>query len=112
MVFPLKELQHAENNPSFFWDYVILIFQNDLVAKFNKSFLMKLPKKINIYGFVDSIDINKNKTDHIPQKFLWSQTPSELFPSKLNLKVGALIILLCNLYLALEECNGTKIIIT
>lgn len=37
---------------------------------------------------------------------------SKLLFSKLNLKVRALIILLCNLYLALEDCNGTWIIIT
>lgn len=37
--------------------------------------------------------------------------PSGLPLSRLNLKVGATIILLCNLYPILEECNRTLIII-
>ena len=35
MVFPLKELQHAESNTGFFQDCVILTFRNDMVAEFN-----------------------------------------------------------------------------
>ena len=38
--------------------------------------------------------------------------PSELPPSILNLKVGAPIILLYNLYPALGKCNRTQTIIT
>lgn len=37
--------------------------------------------------------------------------PSGLPVSRLNLKVGASIILLQNLYPASRECNGTKMII-
>ena len=91
IVFPLKELQHAGNNPGFFQDCVILTFQNDVMAEFNKSFLMKLPGEIHIYDSIHTVDINKDETDHIPQEFLQSQTPSGLAPSKLNLKVGALL---------------------
>ena len=77
------------------------------MAEFNYSLLMKLPGEVHIYDSVDSVDINEDETDHIPQEFLQSQTPSGLPPSRLNLKVGASIILLRNLYSASGECNGT-----
>ena len=82
------------------------------MAEFNESLLMKLPGEIHIYDSVDSVDINQDKTDQIPQEFLRSQTPSGLPPSRFNLKVGAPIILLRNLYPASGECNGTQMIIT
>ena len=112
MIFLLKELQHAGSNSSFFWDHIILTFRNDLVAKFNKSLLMKLLGEIYTYNFIDSVDINEDKTNHIPQEFLQSQTSSKLPPFKLNLKIGALIILFCNLYPVSRECNRTQMIIT
>lgn len=65
MVFLLEELQHAQNNPGFFQDCVILIFQNNIVAKFNKFVLMKLLKKVYTYHSINNIDINKDKIDHI-----------------------------------------------
>lgn len=39
------------------------------MAEFNKSLLIKLLRKIHIYNFVDSIDINEDKIDHILQEF-------------------------------------------
>lgn len=74
--------------------------------------MIKLPREIHTYNFINNIDVNKNKTNHISQEFLWSQILSELSFSKLNLKVKALIIFLCNLYPALEKYNRTQIIIT
>ena len=111
-VFPWEELQQAGNNPGFFRDRVILTFWNDVVAKFNKSLLIKLPGEVHTYDSVDSVDINEDETDHTPQIFLPSQTSSGLPPSRLNLKVGAPIILLRNLHPASGECNGTRMIIT
>ena len=83
-----------------------------MVAEFNEPLLMKLPEEVYTYDSVDSVDINEDETDHILQEFLRSQTPSGLPSSKLNLKVGAPIILLRNLYPASGECNGTRMIIT
>ena len=74
--------------------------------------MTKLPGDGYTYNFIDNIDINKDGADHIPQEFLQSQTPSELPSFRLNLKVGALIILLCNLYPMSKECNRTRIVIT
>lgn len=66
-----------------------------------------MSKEIYTYDSIDSIDINEDETDHILQEFLQFLTLSGLSFSKLNLKVGALIILLCNLYPASKECNKT-----
>ena len=68
------------------------------MAEFNESLLMKLPEEVHTYDSVDSVDINEDEIDHIPQEFLRSQIPSGLPPSKLNLKAGVPIILLRNLY--------------
>ena len=73
---------------------------------------MKLPGNVYTYNSVDSVDINEDRTDHIPQEFLRSQMPSRLPPSRLNLKVGAPIILLRNLYPASGESYGTRMVIT
>ena len=82
------------------------------MVEFNKSLLTKLPGNVYIYDSIDSMDINKDRTDHIPQEFLRSQILSGLPPFSLNLKVGASNILLCNLYSASRECNGTRMVIT
>ena len=110
-MFILEELQHAGNNLGFFRDRVILTFRNNVVAEFNECLLIKLPREVNTYDSVDSMDVNEDGTDHIPQEFLQSQTPSGLPSFRLNLKVGAPIILLRNLYPASGECNGTRMII-
>lgn len=60
----------AGNNPGFFGDYVILTFENDVVAEFNESLLIKLAKEIHTYDSIDTVNINKNKYDYIPQEFL------------------------------------------
>lgn len=74
--------------------------------------MTKLSEDLHTYDFINSVNNNKNGTDHISQEFLQSQMPSRLLHSKLNLKVGALIILLCNLYPTSGEYNGTRIVIT
>ena len=111
-VFPNQELQLAGDNPLFFRNRVILTFCNDVVSEFNESLLTKLPGDMHTYDSMDSVDSNEDGTDHIPQEFLRSQTPSGLPPSRLNLKIGAPIILLCSLYPASGECNGTRMVIT
>lgn len=83
-----------------------------MVIKFNKSLLTKLFKDVHIYDSIDNVDINKDKTDHIFQEFLQSQTPSGLLPFRLNSKVGAFIILFCKLYPTFGEYNSTQIVIT
>lgn len=40
------------------------------MAEFNESFLIKLQTEVHTYNSINSIDINIDKTNHIPQKFL------------------------------------------
>ena len=82
------------------------------MAEFNKSLLIKLPGEVHIYDSIDSIDINKDETDHILKELLQSRTLSGLPSSRLNLKVGAPIFFFRNLYPAAEKYNGTQMIIT
>ena len=74
--------------------------------------MTKLSGDVYTYDSIDSVDINKDGIDHIPQEFLQSQTSFGLPPSRLNLKVRAPIILLRNLYPVSGECNGTQMVIT
>ena len=96
IVLPNQELQLAGNNPVFFRDRVILTVCYDIVSEFNESLLTKLPGDVHTSKSVDSVNINEDGAGYIPQKFSQSQTPSGLPPSRLNLKVGAIIILLRN----------------
>lgn len=82
------------------------------MAEFKESLLIKLLEERYIYNSIDSINIKKNKIDHIFQGFLQSQTLFKLLLFIFNLKIGAIIIFFCNLYLALRKCNGIYIIIT
>lgn len=41
-----------------------------MVAEFNKSLLIKLLKDVHTYNSINSVDINKDRIDHIPQEFL------------------------------------------
>lgn len=72
MLFLLKNLQHTKNNFSFIWDCVIFTFWNNVIAEFNKYFLIKLSSEVYTYNFVDNVNVNENKTDYIPQQFLQS----------------------------------------
>lgn len=54
----------------FFQNHVILIIQNDVVAEFNKSFLIKLPGEVYIHNYIGSINMNEDKIHHIPQALL------------------------------------------
>lgn len=77
------------------------------MAEFNKSLLIKVPGEVYIYDFIDSININKDRINHISQEFSQSRTTFGLPLSKLNLKIRAPIILFCNLYPVLKKYNGS-----
>lgn len=68
LVFSQEKLRQTENNSSFFQNYIILTFLNNIANKFNNSFLIILSKQIYIYNFINSVNINKDKTDFISQK--------------------------------------------
>ena len=78
------------------------------MAKFNEFFLIKLPEKVHIYNSVESVDINKDRTDHIPQEFLQSKTSSGLSLFRLNLKEGPLLSFFATYILPRESITELK----
>lgn len=105
-------VQNSTQDDTFFCDRAIFTLCNDVVADFNQKLLDKLPRELYIYDSIDAVEDNAEEQQHLPQEFLRSLIPSGLPPSTHCLKVGALIVLLRNLYPASGECNGTRLIIT
>jgi hypothetical protein len=78
--------------------------------------MISSPGQNRVYDTVDSVNfdtINEGvERPDISQEFLRAQNPSGLAPSRLELKVGAPIICLRNLFPREELCNGTRMVIT
>ena len=63
---------------------------------------------------IDSIQqdsANAEEAANYPMEFLNSSTPGGMPPHRLNLKVGAVIILLRNLDSTRGPCNGTRMVV-
>lgn len=90
---------------------VILAPKNTDVLSINNKILLKMEGKVKEYISIDSAedDNNKNLEDTFPVEFLNSLTPNGLPPHKLQLKDGAIIILLRNINLNDGLCNGTRL---
>jgi ATP-dependent DNA helicase PIF1 len=110
------QLQGITRDISFFRDRAILITKNDTVADINVRILTRLAGETRVYDAVDFISFNTmeeegNRPD-ISIEFLRAQNPSGLPPARLELKIGALVICLRNLFPREGLCNGTRIIIS
>jgi ATP-dependent DNA helicase PIF1 len=109
------QLQGIIRDISFFRDRAILITKNDTVADINVRILTRLVGETRVYDAVDSISFNTMEESNRPDvsiEFLRAQNPSGLPPARLELKIGALIICLRNLFPREGLCNGTRIIIS
>jgi hypothetical protein len=114
----------------------ILCPKNDATLQMNEKILKLLPGKTFTYESVDSISTPDNEsspsssssslkppssssstldqeTNNLiyPTEWLWEQTPSGLPPHILNLKEGAIVMLLRNLHVRNGLCNGTRMIV-
>jgi hypothetical protein len=108
-------LQGIIRNISFFRDRAILIIKNDTVADINVRILTRLANETRVYDTVNSISFNIIEEGNRPNifiEFLRAQNPSGLPPARLELKIGALIICLRNLFLREGLYNDTRIIIS
>ena len=113
-VFPPDRMRQAHLDPGFFASRAILTLRNDIVADLNDSILNKLQGDSHILNSVDQIENGtaQERGDFLPPEFLRTlQTPS-LPPSQLQLKLGAPVILMRNLYPKLCLCNGTRLRLT
>jgi len=59
----------------------------------------------------DPNDCTTQEASEIPSEFLHSLTPTGFPPHQLNVKVGAIVILLRNMDISLGLCNGTRLIV-
>ena len=88
---------------------VILSPKNADCLALNEEVLNKLQGELKTYFSVDSVTCNNNEeAQNYPMEFINSLTPSGMPPHRLNLKVGAIVMLLRNLSISQGLCNGTR----
>ena len=91
---------------------VILCPKNVEALDLNEEVLQQLPGDSNTYASVDTAVLDdQQESDSYPLEFLHSLTPSGMPPHLLNLKVGAVAMLLRNLNIQQGLCNGTCLLI-
>jgi hypothetical protein len=114
-IYPMEQMQDITRNIFFFRDRVILITKNDTVADINMRILTRLTGKTRVYDTINSINFNTmeegNRSD-IFIEFLRAQNPLKLPPARLELKIGAPVICLRNLFPRERLYNKTRMIIT
>ncbi|XP_029658244.1 uncharacterized protein LOC115232481 [Octopus sinensis] len=87
---------------------VILFPKTSDCSAVNEEILRRLPPETKTYLSTDSITSdNEEEAQNYPMEFINSLTPSGMPPHHLNLKVGAIIMLLRNLSITQALCNGT-----
>jgi ATP-dependent DNA helicase PIF1 len=90
----------------------ILCPKNSDVDQINEEVLSILEGDTTTYLSSDAIvDGNAEEINNYPMEFLNDLNPSGMPPHKLNLKKGALIMLLRNLNTKRGLCNGTRMIV-
>ena len=78
----------------------------------NEQVLHRLPGIETVYTSVDEVECEDGEDiSNYPTEFLNSLTPSEMPPHKLNLKIGAIVMLLRNLDVNQGLCNGIWLIV-
>uniref|UniRef100_A0A0L8G862 DNA helicase Pif1-like 2B domain-containing protein n=1 Tax=Octopus bimaculoides TaxID=37653 RepID=A0A0L8G862_OCTBM len=87
---------------------VILSLKNSDCLAINKTVLNIIPEALKTYLSTDSVsNNNEEEVQNYPFEFINSLTPSDMPPHCLNLKVGAIVMLLRNLLISQGLCNGT-----
>ncbi len=93
-------------------DRVILCPKNEDSLIVNEQVLQRLPGMEKVYTSVDEVECEDGEdVSNYPTEFLNSLTPSGMPPHKLNLKIGAIVMLLRNLDVHRGLCNGTRLIV-
>ncbi|UYV73502.1 hypothetical protein LAZ67_10003841 [Cordylochernes scorpioides] len=97
-------------------DRAILCPTNEDTFQINNALLDKLGGTFHHYVSIDFIDIQSDNLEqdqlNYPVEFLNSITLSGMPQHKLNIKVGAIVILLKNVNTKRGLCNGTRMIVT
>ncbi|UYV80903.1 hypothetical protein LAZ67_19002139 [Cordylochernes scorpioides] len=91
---------------------VILTLKNTDSLEINEKVLDRLPNRSQCFLSVDSVECeNVEEQNNYPTEFLNSLTPTGMPPHRLNLKIGAIVMLLRNLNPKQGLCNGTRMVI-
>ena len=90
----------------------ILTPKNDTTLELNNEILERLPGPEKVYRSIDkAITDDQDEAQTYPLEFLHSLTPSGMPEHVLRLKKGAIIMLMRNLDLKQNLCNGTRLIV-
>lgn len=96
-----------------FPDRAILCPKNEDTFLLNDDVINRLEGDVQSYFSVDSIDAtDEQERLNFPTEFLNALTPSGMPPHHLQLKIGAIVMLLRNLNTKRGLCNGTRLIVT
>ena len=106
-IYPaIGDLPHPPDQ--YFCECMLLSARNEDVHKINNQILAKFPGNAQVFHSADSISTSQDGDDILyPSEYLNSINISGLPLSKLTLKIGCPIMILCNLYPAQGVCNGT-----
>ena len=99
---------------NFFAKRALLSIQNETAADINIQILSTLRGEMHEFYAIDTAVTTDGGilADQLNPEFLATLNPSGLPPTKLQLKIGAPIILLRNLNPRQGLCNGTRLLIT
>ncbi len=88
----------------------ILTPKNETTLRLNDEILERVVGEERFYVSIDKVVTdNTEEAESYPLEFLYSQTPSGMPQHVLRLKPGAIIMLLRNLDLRRNLCNGTRL---
>lgn len=114
-IFGGEHLEHLDTEDAVIRNSVILCPKNTSVHALNAKLLEKIPGDSKLYYSADrvaNVEVGPaDAADLFPAEFLYSITPSGMPRHVLELKVGAIIILLRNLDAKEGLCNGTRMIV-
>lgn len=101
---------YDDNDKSNVEKEAILTPKNDATFIINQQILQKLPENTAVYYSTDTITTDDpSDALNYPTEFVNSMTPSGLPLHKLQLKQGAIVMLLRNLDINDGLCNGTRL---
>jgi PIF1-like helicase/Helitron helicase-like domain at N-terminus/Helicase len=113
-VYPTAELQKAHLNPDFFIGRAILSARIAQVDELNDLIQQRMHGTIHTLNSIDEADLNVNALgrEELSFEYLNSLNHSSLPLSRLQLRIGAPIMLMRNLDPMQGLCNGTRLTVT
>ena len=91
-------------------DVFVNTTSEDRQLAMDEEVMQTLPGETVTYVSTDSVKCdNVEVAENYPMEFINSFTPTGIPPHHIHLKVGCIIMLLCNLALHQELCNDTRL---